>query len=439
MKKYTLIILVLLCGHSPELKAQQYLTRVDTAIYCPSLDTTQDISMYLPPGYYEYPFYHYPVVYLLHGWKGNDNNIVGVKDIYANYMNEGEDKCVIIVAANNNVEPFEGSLYMNSELWGNYEDYNVNDVIEYVDNNFRTLTSVLDDNKRNGRAIIGQSMGGYGGFRLALMHKEKYCAFAAHASHINHNVSLDNITANMLLENSGPPYSYAYATGGSFTQMMFLLGGAVAPYPDNPQTYIDPDIVEYAFDDNCNLIDTIWQKIEAEDVLPMLHNTTPGDSVGILFGCGTNDDWGFYDANLALTDTLAQMGLPYEFFSHDGGHSMPQEFLERAIRFLDSLLLSPTPAVNIPLTETGHEIAGLEIFPNPVKTYASISYTLLHSAGVKMSVINYLGQEVKACFNEFKPAGNHQYKIDITDLPGGIYFLCLEAEVDMLTSKFIKY
>jgi pimeloyl-ACP methyl ester carboxylesterase len=347
-------------------------------------------------------------------------------------MNQGDDKCVILVAADNNVEPFEGSVYMNSDLWGNYEDYNVDDVINWVDNNFRTLP------ERKGRALIGQSMGGYGAFRLALRHKEKYCAFAAHGAAVNNNISLDNIKTNMLLENSGPPYSYAYETGGSYTQWMFLLGGAVAPYPNTPQTYIDPDFIEYPFDENCNLIDTVWQKIADADVLPMLHNTTVSDSVGIFFGCGTNDEWGFYEANLALTDTLEQLGLPYEFYSHAGGHSPPYAFRERSIEFLDSLLMPPQNIPNYFIEEVEPCAEDLEIFPNPVNTYATISCRLTRNATIDISVINYLGQEVKSCFNGLRPCGHQQYRIDLSGLSNGMYFLRLEAEDVFLTKKFVK-
>jgi S-formylglutathione hydrolase FrmB len=88
-----------------------------------------------------------------------------------------------MVAADNWVEPFEGSCYVNSILWGNYEDFNINDVINWVDATFRTIP------ERKGRAMIGQSMGGYGAFRYALKYKDKFCALAANGAALNISVA----------------------------------------------------------------------------------------------------------------------------------------------------------------------------------------------------------------------------------------------------------
>ncbi len=50
----------------------------------------------------------------------------------------------------------EGSFFNNSPITGNWEDFVVKDVVNYIDANFRTLPSA------DSRALIGLSMGGYG-------------------------------------------------------------------------------------------------------------------------------------------------------------------------------------------------------------------------------------------------------------------------------------
>lgn len=40
-------------------------------------------------------------------------------------------------------------------------------------------------------------------------------------------------------------------------------------------------------------------------------------------------------------EPLDKLGLPSEFYHHDGDHSMPKRFIERGLMFLDSYLLSP--------------------------------------------------------------------------------------------------
>jgi S-formylglutathione hydrolase FrmB len=55
----------------------------------------------------------------------------------------------------------------------NFADHVTKDVIEYIDNNYRTIAD------RKGRAINGISMGGFGSMSLGLSHPELYCSVAS--------------------------------------------------------------------------------------------------------------------------------------------------------------------------------------------------------------------------------------------------------------------
>jgi S-formylglutathione hydrolase FrmB len=50
--------------------------------------------------------------------------------------------------------------------------------------------------------------------------------------------------------------------------------------------------------------------------------------------------------NVNLKSKLDNLGLPYEFYDHDGDHSMPVGFMERGLMFLDSILASPRKDLN---------------------------------------------------------------------------------------------
>jgi hypothetical protein len=287
--------------------------------------------------------------------------------------------------------------------------------------------------------MIGQSMGGYGAFRYGLKYKDKFCAFAANGAEINFHLFIDNIHTKLLTENSGPPYSYSYQGGGPFTKWMFLFAGAAAPNLNTPQTYINPAIVEYPFNEYCEPIDTVWQKIHARDILPLLHNTLPEDSVGILYCCGTNDEWQLYESNAALADTLDALGLPYEFYSHTGGHGMPQLFRQRALIFLDSLLLSPTTLTGLHAPANRESQISLGSFPNPFKHRTTIFYELLQTEYARLSVHNQLGQEIMVLYEGKLQQGQYQIELDAASLPPGIYFLRLQAAAASTTRKIIKY
>ena len=309
--------------------------KIDTSFYSESLGEVKMVDVYFPPGYDENPDLYYPVVYYLHGWHADQNDL-GTMVTWVTYLinNDIIEPC-LMVAADNSPDPFDGSCYVNSSLWGNYEDYMVNDLVSWVENSFRAVP------QKDYRSLMGHSMGGVGSFRLGLLHPETYCAFAAHAAEVNVDLFIEDIRQELLSENSGPPYSYSWEGGGFFTQWMFLAGGAFTPNSNTPQTYIDPPIVEFPFDENCNLIDTVYQKWQLFDVPAILHDISPDDSVGIFYSCGMNDFLHIFPANLALKDTLDALGFQSVFLPHDGDHVMPPEFKQGGLEFLDSIMGSP--------------------------------------------------------------------------------------------------
>jgi S-formylglutathione hydrolase FrmB len=60
------------------------------------------------------------------------------------------------------------SWYVNSPVSGNWEGFLVQELVPYIDANFRTLPS------RESRGIMGMWMGAYGAIRLAMRHPEVF-------------------------------------------------------------------------------------------------------------------------------------------------------------------------------------------------------------------------------------------------------------------------
>jgi enterochelin esterase-like enzyme len=310
----------------------------DTIFYSPALDKEKMVRVYLPPSYAENHELHYPVIYFLHGWGGNHTSSSGVLPIFDSLVRTGKINPMLMVIADNSCEPFNGSHYVNSILWGNYEDFMTTDLIAWVDSSFRTIP------ERNGRALMGQSMGAYGSFRYGILHKDKYSALAAHAGAVDFldPVFGDSLNTNVLKENQpGPPYFYDYENTGFWTRMAFLGWGAFAPNFNSPRKYINPPIVEFPYDENGLPVDTLMPIARKNSINYLIQQLSPADSVGVFFGCGSQDKIMFYPMNVNLKSTLDNLGLSYEFYDHDGGHSMPLGFMERGLIFLDSLMLKP--------------------------------------------------------------------------------------------------
>jgi enterochelin esterase-like enzyme len=68
---------------------------------------------------------------------------------------------------------FEGSFYSNSSLTGNWDEFESKELVEYIDKNYRTLPN------RESRGIAGHSMGGYGAFKIGMLHPEVFSSIYA--------------------------------------------------------------------------------------------------------------------------------------------------------------------------------------------------------------------------------------------------------------------
>jgi hypothetical protein len=71
-----------------------------------------------------------------------------------------------------------------------------------------------------------------------------------------------------------------------------------------------------------------------------------------------------------------------------------------------------------------NENSGLKLrnYPNPFIANTTISYTLPSDGNVKVTIRNLSGQEVKTLINELETEGDYTHKIELGDLPSGIYF-----------------
>lgn len=134
----------------------------------------RSITVYLPPGY-ENSTQHYPVIYFLHGFMLSDTLMVlftQFNHLLDDAISTGRIRPVIVVFPNSDTR-YKGSFYTNSSLTGNWADYIAEDVINYVDQNFRTIP------KRDSRGLAGHSMGGHGALKLAMFYPDKFSAIYA--------------------------------------------------------------------------------------------------------------------------------------------------------------------------------------------------------------------------------------------------------------------
>jgi S-formylglutathione hydrolase FrmB len=110
----------------------------------------------------------YPVLYLLHGLGGSAEDWVSSRARLADYA--AQYPFIIVIP-----EGKDGWYTDGPAPNAKFESYFVEELIPDVDRRFRTVAA------REGRAVAGLSMGGYGSMKFALKHPELF-AFAASMS-----------------------------------------------------------------------------------------------------------------------------------------------------------------------------------------------------------------------------------------------------------------
>ncbi len=129
------------------------------------------VRVTLPDGYFQNPATRYPVVYLLHGgaggnsaqWTGGGGDAEGIT----------RGKPVIVVMPDGGKVGWYTNWVNQSAGAQNWADFIVNQVIPWTDRNLRTIPA------KNGRAIAGLSMGGYGAVRLAQDRPDMFASVAS--------------------------------------------------------------------------------------------------------------------------------------------------------------------------------------------------------------------------------------------------------------------
>lgn len=133
----------------------------------------RDLIVYSPPGY-EGSGERYPSVYCLTGFTGRGKMLVNDNAFTPN-LAERMDHLIaagtikpMIVVMPDCFTYYGGSQYINSTATGNYEDYLIDEIVLFVDQNFRTIANL------DSRAVMGKSSGGYGALVMGMRHADTF-------------------------------------------------------------------------------------------------------------------------------------------------------------------------------------------------------------------------------------------------------------------------
>ncbi len=282
----------------------------------------RNIVIYLPPSYDQGG--NFPVIYLLHGYGGNEGAYLDANHPYwveepdfpengfgamlDELIASGNMKEVIVVMPDG-YSKYGGSIFTNSELNGNYEDYIVQDLVNHIDSNYRTIAN------RDNRAIAGHSMGGYGAMKLAMKHPDIFGAVACHSGPLYLEFVKGLIPA-CIAEN--PEGMMRPALDKPVTSFAYGFAAAFSPNLQNPPFFVDLPF-KYPSGD---IIDEVWNKWLEHDTATMLETYVGNLSSlrGVYFDCGDQDELGIFHHAQAFDQVLSFRGVGHEFATYTGRH-----------------------------------------------------------------------------------------------------------------------
>ena len=230
-----------------------------------------------------------------------------------------------------------GSQYIDSPATGNYQCYLADDVLAEVDARFRTLP------RRESRAVVGKSSGGFGALRLGIDRPERFSAYASHAGDCAFELCIrpDFVKTATVLDNAGGVEAFVArlesqgaprGQGEFHATMMLGLAAAYAPSDRGSRTGGD-----LPFDlKTANIQEDVWLRWLAHDPLQMVEADPSAfeDARVVFLDAGRRDEYGLHFAARLLSTRLKSRGVEVHHEEFDGGHMGTSHRYESSLPFV---------------------------------------------------------------------------------------------------------
>jgi S-formylglutathione hydrolase len=282
--------------------------------------STQEVAVYLPPGY-DSSSTRYPVLYLLHGIGG------GFTDWTENWDLRGSMDAIIgagarpfIVVMPNGRNRLGGGFYADSPVSGGWETYLVRELVPRIDRDFRTSAA------REARGVAGHSMGGFGAINLVMRHPDVFASAYAMSPcclDLADDVGHGNQAAwrKALGFKSAEDLGKSLAEYDFYPVAIYALASVLSPNPGKPPFYVDlpvrqlrgellPDEATYER----------WRTSLPMAQLPA-HRASLLRLRGLAIDYGTSDQFAhIVTTTPAFSRELARLRIPHRLDVYDGDH-----------------------------------------------------------------------------------------------------------------------
>ena len=262
--------------------------------------TEKEFYVLLPPSYYD-GNKMYPVVYYLHGQAESATSFMtNYDDAFLTEFENGAKEFILVGV--NGTSNKGGAFYVNSPVSGYYEDYVVEELVSYIDANYRTIAN------RDSRGICGFSMGGFGAFNLAFRHPDVYCCVLSMSPGALAEGELP-IAMDAWKGDSGFLVGYARA----FSPLMEDEKGAYGSIPAMDDSEEDKKIQEDWESGFGNIAEKLDAYIELDN---------PLKAIKITYGSVDYYKWIISGCEY-MADCMDQREIPYTMEIVNTGHSLP--------------------------------------------------------------------------------------------------------------------
>ncbi len=197
----------------------------------------------------------FPVLYLLHGYGGNYATFIKNFPV----ISEAADQYgMLLVCADGGLSGW----YMDSPVDSlmRYETYITKELVPFIDSTYATIIH------REGRAIMGLSMGGHGALYLTIRHQQMFGAAGSMSGCLDLR-----------------PFSNNWDLSGRL--------GSIDTYPEN------------------------WEENSVINMLGRIKN----DSLSIITDCGVDDV--FISVNRQVHEKMISLNISHDYIERPGGHT----------------------------------------------------------------------------------------------------------------------
>jgi enterochelin esterase-like enzyme len=299
----------------------------------------RELLVYLPPSYSESAARAYPWLMVLPGFASSNASLLNFKpwepnflERYERLLGQGCPEAILVLP--DCFTRWGGSQYIDSPAVGRYQSYLADDIVPFIERRYRTL------GRREGRAIVGKSSGGFGALRMGLDRPELFAVVGSHAGDCAFELTLRSrfievlpvferhggmagFARSLALAARTPEVALPPRSQAEFHALETLALAAIYAPEEGAPASPDPWLGVLPVDlHTAELKPEIWRRWLAHDPLVLAENRPNAllNARLVFLDAGKSDEYGLQFGARMLAQRLSNSGVKVQHEEFEGGH-----------------------------------------------------------------------------------------------------------------------